>query len=262
MGDYPRWAEPFLFMYADSPIATSILNDRLEGLWENKTMQNDQHLVCRMNLQDCLSQAGQNGLAQRFLQGKPFTYSVPGMLSVCSAFVFQPRIAASGALEGVLVHYWGENSTCPPPSSDWRSSLYQPISIFSHQFRTPLSQIFSALNLLQIDRQQDQTLQTYLRSIHWSCYRLLRTVSNFSSDQQIQSGQLKPKCLRAICVIFFAIFARMPNRSCKTPDMAFFAKCRRKALSLYTTPVFFPAFCAIFSPMPVNLPKKRTAKFF
>ena len=193
MGDYPHWAEPFLAIYEDSPIATLILNDQLEVLWENKTMQNDRHLICRMNLQDCLSHAEQNGLAQRLRHGQPFTYPIPDMFSACSSLVFQPHTDSSGSLEGVLVQYWGEGSLPSAPSSDWRSSLYQPISIFSHQFRTPLSQIFSALNLLQIDRQQDQALQTYLRSINWSCYRLLRTVSNFSSDHLIQSGQLRPK---------------------------------------------------------------------
>ncbi len=195
MGDYPRWADPFLAMYASSPIATAILNDRLEILWENETMQNDTHLICRMNLQDCLAHAGQNGLLQRLQQGKSFTFSEPGMFSACSSFVFQPQIDASGILQGALVHYWGENSVSSQPIADWRSCLNQPISIFSHQFRTPLSQIFSALNLLQIDHQQDQALQTYLRSINWSCYRLLRTVINFSTDQQIQSGQLKSKML-------------------------------------------------------------------
>ena len=90
MGDYPRWADPFLAMYASSPIATAILNDRLEILWENETMQNDTHLICRMNLQDCLAHAGQNGLLQRLQQGKSITFSEPGMFSACSSFVPAP----------------------------------------------------------------------------------------------------------------------------------------------------------------------------
>lgn len=262
MGDYPHWAEPFLFMYADSPIATSILNGRLEVLWENKAMQNDRHLICRMNLQDCLSQAGQNGLAQRFLQGKPFSYSVPGMLSVSSAFVFQPQIAGGGALEGVLVHYWGENSACPPPSSDWRNSLYQPVSIFSHQFRTPLSQIFSALNLLQIDRQQDQTLQTYLRSIHWSCYRLLRTVGNFSSDQQIQSGQLKPKMLAGDLCRFLRNFCRDAEQILQNAGYSFFYEIPPESfITLYDAGLFSCVLCNLLSNA-CKFTEKRDSQIF
>ena len=40
--------------------------------------------------------------------------------------------------------------------------MYQPANVYNNQFRMPLSQIFSVLNLLQIEYQKDETLQNIL----------------------------------------------------------------------------------------------------
>ena len=190
MDDQLGWAKPFIAMYANSPIATLILDRTLEIQWENKAAKSGDSLIRQLNWDDCLIRAKQNGLLTCLHQGKPFTLANPLLFRPPVHFIFQPQTDKEGLLQGVLVHIFQDTNVSSP---EWKESMYQPANVYNNQFRMPLSQIFSVLNLLQIEYQKDETLQKYLGNINWYCYRILRTVVNFSMDNRIQSGQLKPK---------------------------------------------------------------------
>ena len=205
MNDRPGWAKPFIAMYANSPIVTLILDDTLEIRWENKAAKRGGSLIRQLNWDDCLVRAKQNGLLPCLQEGKPFALADPLLFHPPVHFVFQPQMDESGLLQGVLVHVFQAVGASSP---GWRESMYQPSNIFNHQFRAPLSQIFSVLNLLQTEYQKDEILQKYLGNINWYCYRILRTVINFSMDNRIQSGQLKPKMLAGDLCRFMRILCR------------------------------------------------------
>lgn len=190
MDDQLGWAKPFIAMYANSPIATLILDRTLEIQWENKAAKSGDSLIRQLNWDDCLIRAKQNGLLTCLHQRKPFTLANPLLFRPPVHFIFQPQTDKEGLLQGVLVHIFQDTNVSSP---EWKESMYQPANVYNNQFRMPLSQIFSVLNLLQIEYQKDETLQKYLGNINWYCYRILRTVVNFSMDNRIQSGQLKPK---------------------------------------------------------------------
>ena len=164
MNDHPGWAKPFIAMYANSPIVTLILDDTLEIRWENKAAKRGGSLIRQLNWDDCLVRAKQNGLLPCLQEGKPFALADPLLFHPPVHFVFQPQMDESGLLQGVLVHVFQEVGASSP---EWRESMYQPSNIFNHQFRAPLSQIFSVLNLLQTEYQKDEILQKYLGNINW-----------------------------------------------------------------------------------------------
>ncbi|MDD3193253.1 MAG: HAMP domain-containing sensor histidine kinase [Oscillospiraceae bacterium] len=194
MDDYPRWTMPFINMYTDSPIATFILDEALEIQWKNKSAENrDDLMETGPNPEECIFHGKKCDLIARLREGKPFTLIEPIPFKNPISLVFQPQIDESGLFQGALVHVFGLQNNVSPQNA--RDGLHQPITILNNQFRTPLSQIFSILNLLQADYQQDNALQKYLHDINWHCYRILRTVINFSTDSRILAGQFKPKLL-------------------------------------------------------------------
>lgn len=155
-------------------------------------------------------------------QGKPFTLANPLLFRPPVHFIFQPQTDKEGLLQGVLVHIFQDTNVSSP---EWKESMYQPANVYNNQFRMPLSQIFSVLNLLQIEYQKDETLQKYLGNINWYCYRILRTVVNFSMDNRIQSGQLKPKMQAGDLVpLRYKFFARIPKNLYKMQATNFFMK--------------------------------------
>ena len=176
MDDQLGWSKPFIAMYANSPIATLILDRTLEIQWENKAAKSGDSLIRQLNWDDCLIRAKQNGLLTCLHQGKPFTLANPLLFRPPVHFIFQPQTDKEGLLQGVLVHIFQDTNVSSP---EWKESMYQPANVYNNQFRMPLSQIFSVLNLLQIEYQKYETLQKYLGNINWYCYRILRTVVNF-----------------------------------------------------------------------------------
>ena len=86
MDDQLGWAKPFIAMYANSPIATLILDRTLEIQWENKAAKSGDSLIRQLNWDDCLIRAKQNGLLTCLHQGKPFTLANPLL-----AFLFLPQ---------------------------------------------------------------------------------------------------------------------------------------------------------------------------
>lgn len=192
MSDFPDWAKPFIAIYENSPAAVLILDEALEMQWANKTAKNKASSTGKLNWADCLIRAKENGLLPRLQRGESFTLANPLLFAPPVHYIFQPQLDESGHLQGVLVQIFPSADT---GSSEWQDSMYQPANVFNNQFRTPLSQIFSVLNLLQSEYQNDRTLQKYLGNINWYCYRILRTINNFSMDQRILAGQLNPKML-------------------------------------------------------------------
>ena len=72
--------------------------------------------------------------------------------------------------------------------NNWRDQLNDPIQIFNLQMRTPLSQAFSAINRIAAERSDDKELLAQLQPVNTACYRMLRTVINFSADELLEKS--------------------------------------------------------------------------
>ena len=72
--------------------------------------------------------------------------------------------------------------------NNWREQLNDPIQIFNLQMRTPLSQAFSAINRIAAERSDDKELLAQLQPVNAACYRMLRTVINFSADELLEKS--------------------------------------------------------------------------
>ena len=197
MGELQDWAAPIRAMYEASPVATLILDSELTLQWKNQAAEHCDYAVLPQQEGDGLNLAGPVNLRARLEAGVPFTLTIPSVLQGPVEWVFLPQMDASGRLQGVLAHLFAQAGVQSHPTQSWKESLSNPVSIFNNQFRTPLSQIFSVLGLLRTDYQQDPALSQHLQRINWCCFRMLRTVINFSTDSKILEGRLQPNLLVA-----------------------------------------------------------------
>lgn len=213
MSSFPPWSDPFILMYEHSPISTFILNANLEVIWENEAVKEHFYPDGQPLLEEITRYSHKDNLLSTLRAGHPVNFTSESLFCAATNLTFHPYLAPDQTLLGVVLHLFGDDSISASHSLTWQDSLYKPLSIFTNQFRTPLSQIFSILNASMVDYQEDQKLIDNLRSINWSCYKMLRTVINFSEDSKIQSGQLKInkqggdlcRFLRNLCADFVAL---------------------------------------------------------
>jgi PAS domain S-box-containing protein len=80
-------------------------------------------------------------------------------------------------------------------TTEFNNSIIELFANISHELKTPLNVIFSAIQVLDIYKNDTETLENrideYLVLIRQNCYRLMRLINNFLDITKVDSGFLK-----------------------------------------------------------------------
>lgn len=174
-------------IYENSPIATMLMDKNLEPLWSNEAMKHLAFSVADTNILRYFP--NQKELLAKLQNGEVVRAKTNSLSAHAAEILLHPCLE-NDVFSGAVLHFVAPQASEQPLADEL---VYQPVSVFSNQFRTPLSKIFSILHLMQDDENLSSSAQNGLRAINKACYQILHTVINFSEDSKILSKQVRPQ---------------------------------------------------------------------
>ncbi|MDD3230145.1 MAG: HAMP domain-containing sensor histidine kinase [Oscillospiraceae bacterium] len=180
-----KW-EGYRALYAGSVLPSVFTDSNLSVFWTNDAARAFQIDFLPESLLLIMGDAQAREALSRLSRGESFESACANALSSPLFLIFTP-VFDGDSLLGSVVQLSRESRADSAPTRD----AAQALSIFSSQFRTPLSAIFTALFSLsdRLDIQSDPEAGESLGCIAASSYRLFRSAINITETGKYLHGQ-------------------------------------------------------------------------